>query len=339
MENLKTATVLALMAQKHIVLQTLQYESCKNNLVSVLTQSLDIHDIVEVDLLQDHTFEQLVDRMVLRQHGHQPRLYQVVVWKNLESVPMSLSTRFAITTIFDQLERYNTLASRYTDPATPIKLGPYMIEAPTEFLIMPILETPGSFPKLSQLVKDRFWFCQSFSEGADRVPAPMRRAERLQAREALCSVYASPEIQEYVCSLLVFTRSHRLCSLAPVTTRPSLRALTGVMLLAKALVVYAERASSGALFVTPEYVKLAFRKVAYWLVDWESNVLYSRPDQTLEFQRRSEIAMLTGDWYGSEWEGVRRYLDSHASMGDPNSTTGFTNRLVEEVLETVAPPL
>ena len=233
----------------------------------------------------------------------------------------------------------------------------------------------------------------------------------VKLREELKSVYMSPDIKRYVYSLVVFVRFHRLASLAPKLVRLPTAAIDYIHDLCKTLIVWdAEFANSARdrrmvgvgeqgqdhvsceqtthlkrnLFVTPNYVKIAFRKVAYWLVDWEYNKQFVQTDdldkkeaeeekeleaeeatetepktrrapgngkidehfqseilkdqQELE-NKRLEISMLTGDWYGSEYYYVNEYLKTQKNERDYESPIGYTNKIVEECIESVRPPL
>lgn len=97
--------------------------------------------------------------------------------------------------------------------------------------------------------------------------------------------------------------------------------------------------SPSSLFVTPTFVKVAFRKVTYFQVDWELDTIFSRSWTGPEEHRRQEISMLTGDWYGSEWVFVERYIDEHRSRVSEQSPTGYTNSVVEEAISRVRPPI
>ncbi|CAK9440147.1 uncharacterized protein LODBEIA_P42470 [Lodderomyces beijingensis] len=110
------------------------------------------------------------------------------------------------------------------------------------------------------------------------------------------------------------------------------------------------------LFVTPEYVKLAVHKICYWLVDWQYNKKFAATDDPdLDAKGKSEkeikeeeksiankkleISMLTGDWYGSEYLFVNEYLKTQKMEKDYSSPTGFTNKIVDDCIRSVRPPL
>ncbi|OBA20369.1 hypothetical protein METBIDRAFT_12389 [Metschnikowia bicuspidata var. bicuspidata NRRL YB-4993] len=339
MENLRTALSLAFIAGKHIAIHTDDYAACLAALRNVVLLSFSADDMVEIDLHLCPTYNSLVSQMVKSREGERPQLYKVVIWKNLEALEATLRVKSDILRVFDEIERYNTLASRDIDKATPIRFGEYLVTIPDMFVIVPVMAAGDRFPRLHRQVKDRIWFCQSFCHvPRQETPASEIPHDKiLRARQLLPAVFANAEIQEYVCSLMVFTRSHRLCSLAPLTTRPSMRAAEGILVLAKALVAWASLDDSASDFVTPDFVKIAYRKIGYWIVDWETNQLFQGGGS--ELRKRTEISVLTGDWYGSEWACVKKYLDKFRAHSDPNSTTGYTNRIVEDVLKSVLPPL
>ncbi|KAG5419784.1 hypothetical protein I9W82_001664 [Candida metapsilosis] len=105
------------------------------------------------------------------------------------------------------------------------------------------------------------------------------------------------------------------------------------------------------LFVTPEYVKIAIKIVGYWLVDWETNRKFANTEdlkldendditlkKTLD-NKKLEISMLTGDWYGSEYYCANELLKGYKAKRDVKSPTGMTNRIVDDAIEEVRPPM
>lgn len=98
-------------------------------------------------------------------------------------------------------------------------------------------------------------------------------------------------------------------------------------------------APAADLFVTPLFVKSATRKVTYFQVDWELDTIFSRDWTGSEKRQQQEITMLTGDWFGSEWTYVRRYIDHHRSQVTNDTPTGISNDIVEEAIERVRPPI
>ena len=354
MENVRTALALCFIAQRNLVLLTNNRISCINQLRSLLEDEYGIDDIIEVDLLhsQGDFYKQVTDQMVKRLQGMQPVLHQVIIWKNLEAVEMDFDRKNSIIRIFNELEQYNTLRTRDRSSDEPFQFGSYMVNKPEFFLVILVMKHGRSLPKIHPQIKERFWFSQycPIQDGHHHshhhhLHSKINHGEHshsmddvLDGRQKLTTVFANAQIQEYVCSLLVFTRSHRLCSLAPLSTRPTLRALEGIMLLAKALVVL-RSAPGDVLFVTPEFIKVAFRKIGYWLVDWETNTLFNETSMEYDYRKKLELTILTGDWYGSEWETAKDYMEKFSSTKDESTTTGYTNMVVEDVLQSVRPPI
>lgn len=341
MENVITALQLCLIAQRNLVLLANKPQQCIDNLREV-SRDLGITDITEIDLLQcqDNIYENITNQMVIAEEGKQPRLHEITIWRNLESVDLSFECKNSLVQIFNELEKYNTLRSRDHE-TEPFKLGSYTVAVPELCCVVSVMKSADCLPKLHHHIKERFWFAQYCYLSDTVVELPKfgsNRQDILDSRAAIANVHVHPQIEEYVCSLLVFTRSHRLCLIAPLTTRPTFRALNGIILLAKTLVVL-KSAQQKQLYVTPEYVKVAYRKMGYWLVDWETNFLFESEEPDLEYRKKLELTILTGDWYGSEWSCAQQYMFDFASTKDRKLTTGFTNKVVDDVLQSVRPPL
>lgn len=343
MENVKTALSLCFIAQRNLVLMTNNTDSCVSQLREILTNQYSINSMAEIDLLRckDDLYRQVTDQMVISEEGSIPRLQEVVIWRHLESMKLDFTSKSSIVRIFNELEHYNTLHSRDRKAGEPFRFGNYMVCKPELFVVVVVMKTAHKLPELHRQIKERFWFaqyCDLLKHSQDNGEAKDLRSAVMEGRNTLARVFARPQLEEYICSLLVFTRCHRLCSLAPMSTRPTFRALDGIMQLAKALVVL-QAALDAQLYVTPEYVKVAFRKIGYWLVDWETNVLFRDTSVESEYRKRMELTILTGDWYGSEWPSAEEYMAEFASCSDKSSTTGFSNVIVEDVLESVRPPI
>lgn len=202
-------------------------------------------------------------------------------------------------------------------------------------------ETPESTENAPELSENSPGSPTETSEMPDTLKITRNMPMAFQrARSALPKVYLSPEIQGYIYSLVVHCRVHRLCSLAPMHTRLLTRAVASINLLAATMVAWTET-DPERWFVTTEHCKVAFRKVAYWLVDWEQEELYteSQVDLEKEYRKRMDFGMLTGDWVGSETPYIDRYLQSYKGKKDFSSLVGFTNQLVDDVLRAVCPPM
>lgn len=342
MENVQVALNLSLIAQRNIVIPTNDVKICTEEVKSVISQDFGLQDVIEIDLLhcQDDLYNQVTRKMVKLEEGTFPTLHEVVIWKNLEFLDMSLDLKSSIIQIFDELEEYNTVALKKKAAGEPFDFGEYKVQKPSMHLVIPIMDASRRLPQTYQTIKNRFWFAQSCYISSNlRASHAHETLDILESRQLLQSVYVKPSIQEYVCSLLVFTRSHRLCSLSPLTTRPPFAALEGIMVLAKCLTLWTNRTQETALFVIPDNVKVAYRKIGYWLVDWETNSLFNETTFEANYQKKMEISILTGDWYGSEWSLVENYLEGYRSKLDWSTSSGYSNAVVDEVLRQVLPPI
>lgn len=342
MENVQVALALSLIAQKNVVIPTNDVKACSVAVELLLNDHFGLQNVVEIDLLQcqDDIYLNVTRQMVRLEEGSFPTLHDAVIWKNLERLDMNLDAKNSIVRIFDELEQYNTVALKKKPQGEPFNFGEYQVTKPKMHLVIPILDVNCRLPQTYQAIKNRFWFAQScYISSHQSISRNYEKLDILKNRELLKSVYVKPSVQEYICSLLVFTRSHRLCSLAPLTTRPSFVALEGIMVLAKCLVLWSNRSQDSTPFVTPDYVKVAYRKIGYWLVDWETNSLFNDETFQANYQKKIEISILTGDWYGSEWTLVENYLQGYKSKLDWSTSSGHSNEIVDEVLRQVLPPI
>lgn len=179
-------------------------------------------------------------------------------------------------------------------------------------------------------------------------------------------IYQAPDITGYIYSLIIHIRNHRLMTLGSIQSRLSTKVIDKVSLLAKSIIAWqqlqkqlqqlqqlqlqqdgkAGLAGGSTPFVTPVYCKIAIRKIGYWLVDWQmKGGLFDLTDdsiannQELENKRKLVINMLAGEWYGSEWEYVKEYLGDYYGVYDPSSNTGFSNKIIEDSIKLVKPPM
>lgn len=326
---------LALIARRNFTCVTNNYDLCVRLIISLLYCFDDSLSWTEIDILKD--YEHLGVKMTNHKNLAVPTLHNIIIWKNLENFDIDRVAKKSLLDLFDQLERYNTISSKRMDPSSPIELRGHKVIIPEIFLIVPVMVLGDTVPKTHPQIKARFWFCQSVLLEKYDLDVNECNWDLEECQAAFNQVYFDPEVREYVSSLMVFTRSHRMTSLAPLTSRPSLKATASIVDLCKALVVWNNRDERDRLFVTPDYVKVAYRKVCYWLVDWETNATFSRKDS--ELQRKLQISVLTGDWYGSEWHCVKNFIKEYTSAKDARTTTGFQNKIVDNVLESVLPPL
>lgn len=336
MENLGLALQLALIAQRDFAIQTNEYLVCVDTLRQIAAERFGIDSIVEVDLQDlDVDFERITESMV-KEDGV---LHNIIIWKNLENLQLDLGKKRNLLRVLDQLSRYGKVSSRGLDEQ-PLQFGGQMVQKPPLCVVIPVIQNGEHMPRINPQIKSRFFFSQLYLPTEnDTIKLFTSQQLILEMRELMKTVYVKATVQEYVFSLFVFTRSHRLCSLAPLTSRPPLSGREDVLLLARALVAVQHFGHDEALYMTPEHVKVAYRKVAQWLVDWETNPIFNGTAEEDSYRKKMEVSMLTGDWFGSEWRYVDNYLTKNASTKDENSTTGFTNPLIEDVLMSVQPPI
>lgn len=342
MDDVQVALALSLIAQRNVVIQTNDVSSCIKGVGRLIKENFGLSDVVEIDLLQcqDNLYSKVTRQMVKLEEGSFPTLIEAVIWKNLELLDLSIDRKSSLIQIFDELEQYNSVALRKKSPEEPFPFGEFQVKKPEMHLVTPILNVNYRLPQNYQAIKNRFWFAQSCYMGTNHSRSQkFKRLNILNSRQLLSTIYTKPSVQEYICSLLVFTRSHRLCSIAPLTTRPSFVALDGIMILAKCLALWSNTGSNGSIFVTPDHVKVAYRKIGYWLVDWETNNTFNDGSFQTSYQKKMEISILTGDWYGSEWTLAEKYLQEYKSILDWSASSGYTNKIVDEVLGQVMPPI
>lgn len=335
MENVNLALRLALIAEKHFVIQTSDYDACVDSLRRIVLENFEIDDVVEIDLKScDVNFSDITKNMTTEDNT----IRRITLWKNLESILLDFERKCSLLRVLDELARYGKPSAK-TANNEKFQFGDQLVRRPPLCIVIPVIQNGDHMPRITPQIKSRFFFSQVYHHREnDYISSPMDEDSILQARSCLGKVFIKATVEEYVSSLFVFTRSHRLCSLAPLSSRPPLSGRENVLLLARALAVVQHTNPEEAMFVTPEHVKVAYRKVAQWLVDWETNPIFNG-EVDADYRKKMEVSMLTGDWYGSEWKHVANYLEKHTSVKDERSTTGFTNMLVEDVLSSVQPPI
>lgn len=225
----------------------------------------------------------------------------------------------------------NTELSDYNSPSNPSETHVSLENTPQPAIqVTPASETQNA-PETFKTLEPPSGYLKSGRNAQDAFQ---------RARDTIPKIYLSPEIQGYIYSLVVHCRVHRLCSLAPLQTRLLTRAVASINLLAAAMVAWKET-DPERWFVTTEHCKVAFRKVAYWLVDWEQLEMYTDPQTDLEkeYRKRMDFSILTGDWVGSELAYIDAYLKTYKGKRDVSSLVGFTNRLVDDALRAVQPPM
>lgn len=335
MDNVQTALALGFLAERNVAVNTDSFDEFRLRLDPVIENNFGV-SAVDFDFLTSTDF---YNDLVLRATVN-GKLANILVLKNLEKIHLTMFQRLGVLKFLNEVERFGTIASNKSDQRCVRFSNGAEYEVPELCMILLVCEVGDSVPFIHQHVKERFWFCQLYSTSMDpEYNADSLQQKILELRSRLPEVYMGPTVKEFISTLLTFTRSHRLCSLSPLYTRPSFRALEGIHDLACALAIWKARDEPSSVFVKPELVKIAYRKVGYWLVNWETNKYFEKGSNGQDEVRRTEISILTGDWYGSAWSKVVSYLGEHESEKDWSSATGFTNSIVEEVLLEVAPPL
>lgn len=265
-------------------------------------------DLAEVDLAPEPSVPDLL------------RPSSIVVWRNMERCSRAYQKHLG--RFLAEIDSFDTVESRL-HPSPSVSVGGTTFVPPVPFVIVAVIN-PRPRPHLYFGLKAHFLFAIHVPDASSfETTDPLR----------LAPVFLSPEVHQYIYSLVVFTRCHRLTSLAPADAKLPTRTIDAIDTLARALA-----AIGGKRFVTPSHVKEAFLLVAYWLVDWETNPLFANLDTDID-AKKTEINMLTGNWYGSSWPHVREYLRLHKSSWDLSLPTGWTNKLVDDALHEVRPPL
>lgn len=317
---------------------TNNYDQCVSLIIDLFKGYDDSLSWVELDIQQDHS--QFPANILRTNSTGALLLYNVVIWKNLEACDLERDARNGILEVLDEIECYNSKGLKGLQSLDPKVFDAHEVHVPEVFIIIPVMVLGQTTPKINPSIKERLWFCQSiFFDEHNCECTTDWNWDLEECRNRLKDVYFDPEVREYVSSLMTFTRSHRLTSLAPASSRPTYRATVSIVDLCKSLVVWNNRHDRDRPFVTPDYVKVAYRKVCYWLVDWERNERFISNSPGNELQRKMQISVLTGDWYGSDWHCVKSFIKDYALVKDMRTTTGFRNKLVDNVLETVLPPL
>ncbi|KAK6460813.1 hypothetical protein DFJ63DRAFT_337559 [Scheffersomyces coipomensis] len=361
MDNIFTALSLSLMDRKRFVIST----SNVNTLIKLLVNGIlrkvckfNESQIEVIDLLEYSNEEELIRRCVKEIEGGEYELKNILIWKNMQKVKPELQK--ILYMLLTKIDLYDTNESRHNPK--PVILKGYTINRPSLFTSITVLDNKLYHMKIDQYLKAKFWFSINYvfepnhEYETKNIVFPLENLTYIEnilyLRNSIQKVYVKPDIQRYIYSLVIQVRNHRLCSLAPRQTRLSTRSIDDVLNLSKAMVVW-QRHTSDDLFVTADFVKVAMRKIGYWLVDWEYNTLYTSkellPDRSANFdaeqveekdyQRRMEISMMTGSWFGSDYDYVKKYLLKSESTKDDSTPTGVTNIIIEEALVAVRPPI
>lgn len=350
MDSLYEGISLTLLGRKKLAVLTDSYENTEKLVLEILRRECQFREeqvgIIDVfKLLQEGGLNDLIRLMtVLDSNTGEISLRKVIIWKNLEALSKEQQKR-GIYHLLNEIDQYSTNSSKMF-PQKQILLGDYLVIKPDIFTIIPILELASVHVQMSQYVKEHFWFAvrmygmsQPLKLSQDSSLLPDYENSILWLRDKILpQVYIASDIRRYIYSLIIHARNHRLCSFAPIRSRLTTLSIENVTLLAACLRVF-EKRSTDRLFVTPEYCEMAMRKIGYWLIDWEqeSSVASGNDGNSkTEYWNRLEVASLTGDWYNSDYRYVKEYVKQCKT--DPNPTN-YVNRIVEDAIAAVRPPL
>lgn len=271
-------------------------------------------------------------------------LSNIIILHHLDVI--SESTQKRLVKLLDKLDRFNRNDARLSPQAPVIINGePFHYQGPHS--IIAIINTHNPH-KIIKPLREKFWFSHFANNSSltDIDPIPNYVSVIASLLSAVTKVFQSHDITNYIYSLIVHIRNHRLCSMASISNRLHTNVIDQVSLLCKTLVVWKSYVSNGgddvdvdveSLFVTPEYCKIAIRRIGYWLVDWEQTKVLG--EEVPENNKKMVISMLAGEWFSSDYEVVKKYLEKYRSIEDENSCTGRSNRMVEDAIEAVKPPI
>lgn len=344
MNNLYTAVSLSLINRKRFVITTNDTGQLISNFQKLILQRhCQFQNICVIDLEEFTTIEELVEECTVVK-DEEYTFKQVIIWKNLQKLDKSeqkLLYEFLI-----QIDNYDTTRDKN---ANYCMIGDIKIMKPDLFLVIPVLDLKYYKLKLNQYLKERFpflinYYYTSFDNMIGEVALiPAHDNYKLlinKLRSKVAKVYVAPDIKRYIYSLVIFTRQHRLCSLSPKETRLSTRSIDEIRLLSQALALWNDPTGEN-LFVTPDTVKVSMRRIGYWLVDWEYNTEFTTKSSsdTQELHKRLQLTILVGDWYGSDYSCAEKYIESYESKPSKASPTGYTNKIIDEVLTITRPPI
>lgn len=370
MENLFFAVSLALVNNTGFIINTNNYDQTSLLLQEVLRTHTKLA-VIEIDLQLVQTIDELLEQMTQPEGSSEDEenslsLYNVIIWKHLNHCSQGFQKQ--LLELFNQLKEYDTNHHKL-HPKPTITIQGKVFKKPNLNIVIGLLSiTSQSFhTNLIKALKEQFWFSQFYlvnkSQGDLENIGNLGdqfvdyETTLLAVRHVLPCIFQSTDIIGYIHSLIIHIRNHRLMTLAPIQTRLSSATMDNVTILAKAIIGWKNRklimdhqlnlnTAKLELFVTPVYCKIAIRKIGYWLVDWQiKDGLFDLTNQTiaqdplLENRRKLVINILAGEWYGSEWEYVKEYLGNYYAVYDPHSNTGFTNKIIEDSIKLVKPPV
>ncbi|KAG7194285.1 uncharacterized protein KQ657_005013 [Scheffersomyces spartinae] len=278
MENIDTALQISLIAQKRLVVQCPD----ESRLVSLISDM-----ILKPSNLQYHvvelTDEPSIDDLVLPFSEA-----NVVIWKGIQQTSKEYQKKLYL--FFMQLDQFDLLTKR--ESGEPITINDTKVTLPEPFtIIITMMHKYYKTNKLYPLLKEKFWFLINYVESEDS-SSPFHRSSYRphlnvpykSLRSESDKIYIAPVIQQYMYSLVVFSRTHRLCSLSPKTTRLPTTSIENLHLLARTVVAFNNYLITQDLpnatnlplnYVSGDIAKVVFRQLASWLIDWEYNTVYS----------------------------------------------------------------
>lgn len=331
MKNLLFTLSLGLLNNENFVINS------QGNVLPILEKIIGDYDFSYkiLDLSRVENLGEFIDEITYDEEGL--RMFEIVVLNNLDKVNEVFQRE--LVRFFDELKEFDCNLSRFQPKDHVIIEGKKILKSQFQCFIgnITISQTPV---KLYKNLKERFWFSQFEQEkDEDWLVIDNYRDTLIQVRQNIDNVYMSPEILSYITSLIVHTRNHRLNTINQIQTRLHTSTIEKVIKLSKSIVSW-KNPQAKDLFLTPQICQLAFRKIGYWLVDWEDSKLFNfLESKELENRRQLIINMLVGEWYGSEWKYVKQYLKDHESKFDEKSNTGFSNSIIEDVIVNVRPPI
>lgn len=331
MKNLLFTLSLGLLNNENFVINS------QGNILPTLEKIINDYDFSYkiLDLSQVENTGEFIDEITYDKNGL--HIYEIVVLKNLDRIGDSFQRD--LVRLFNGLKEYDSNLSRLEPKDHVVINGKKIFKSEYRCFIgiNTISETPV---KLYKNLKECFWFSQFEQEKAEDWKVIDNYRETLSlVRQNIDNVYMSPEILSYITSLIIHTRNHRLNTINQIQTRLHTNTIEKIIKLSKSIVAW-KNPNTKDLYLTPQICQLAFRKIGYWLVDWENSQIFnSIQDKDSEKRRQLIINMLAGEWYGSEWKYVKQYMKDHESKFDENSNTGFTNSIIEDVIINVRPPI
>lgn len=350
MDNLYIALSLSLLRNRRFTIcsNSAQTTSFFNKLIVQQVCQFEKNQVCEIDFLDVFKHKSL-DHLLIAMTNYADNEYvfkNVVIWKNVAQ--LSKEHQKELYGFVTKIDKYDMNASRL-DYDPHVAMNNLEIRRPDLFTIVLMVEHQHYEHKIFQQLKEKFWFSTNYEFQSEReciteasaivYSAPSYHKFISALRRDWSSIYVSPDIKRYIYSLIVHVRNHRLASLSAMQTRLPTQTIDAVRELCIALVLW--QVVEDDKYVTPDFVKVALRKVGYWLVDWEYNTKYvtEQGDDSSEYLKRLELSMLTGDWYGSDYAHIQKYLAESKSKPDQSSPTGFTNTIIEDSLRAVRPPL